>query len=195
MTKDNRIMEIFEQTGAITHGHFLLTSGRHSDCYVQCAQVLQYPYYTEQLVQELGKKLPGDYDMIVGPAMGGVILSYEMARYYNVKAVFSERQKGKMTFRRGFEISPGQKVLVVEDVVTTGGSVQEVIDLVNEKGAIVSNVAALVDRSGGNISFSGVENGFVSLIEMNIKSYEEQDCPLCEQGSTPVKPGSRNIDS
>ncbi len=153
---------------------------------------LKNPYYTEQLARELGDKLPGSYDLVVGPAMGGVILAYELARYYGVETIFSEREQGKMTFRRGFQVEPGPEVLIVEDVVTTGGSVKEVIELVRALGGQVKDVAAIVDRSGGNVDFTSYDTNFTSLINIDIKTYEQQECPLCKQGSKPIKPGSRD---
>jgi len=183
------ILAIFTQAEALLQGHFLLTSGKHSNQYVQCAQVLKFPQHTETLMKELRQKLTGQYDLVVGPAMGGVIVAYEMARQLGVPALFTEREAGVMKLRRGFRIEPGQKVLVVEDVITTGGSVQEAIDCVREAGGVVEEAAVLVDRSGGS---HVLQVPVTSLLEISIQTYEAADCPLCPE-SQPVKPGSRSI--
>ena len=189
--ENNEIKNIFWDTGAIKEGHFLLTSGRHSQYYVQCAKIQQYPHYMEIMVKYLADKLSGEYDLVVGPAMGGILLAYELARNYKLPAIFSERDRGKMVFRRDFQVNPSQRVLVAEDVITTGGSVKEVIELIHSSGAQVVDVASLVDRSAGEADFSKYGAEFTSLIKMNIESYPSESCPLCKQGSTPVKPGSR----
>lgn len=183
--------DIFARAGALLSGHFLLTSGRHSNRYMQCAQVLQYPEYTEELARHLAEGFAGQkVDIVVGPAMGGIIVSYEVARQLGVKSIFTERENGAMVLRRGFSMQPGQKVLVVEDVVTTGGSVKEVIEVVKASGAEVIGVGVLVDRSGGQVDF-GVP--LKSALTMDIQSWEAEECPLCQQGAgKPVKPGSRN---
>lgn len=182
--------EIFARAGALLSGHFLLTSGRHSNRYMQCAQVLQYPEYTEELARHLAEGFNGQVDIVVGPAMGGIVVSYEVARQLGVKSIFTERENGAMVLRRGFELKPGQRVLVVEDVVTTGGSVKEVIEVVKASGAEVVGVGVLVDRSAGQVDF-GVP--LKSALTMDIQSWVADDCPLCRDGAgKPVKPGSRN---
>lgn len=183
--------EIFTKAGALLSGHFLLTSGRHSNRYMQCAQVLQYPVYTEDLARHLAESFANEaIDIVVGPAMGGIIVSYEVARQLGVKSIFTERENGAMVLRRGFGLEPGQKVLVVEDVVTTGGSVKEVIEVVKASGAEVIGVGVLVDRSGGSVDF-GVP--MKAALSMEIESWPADDCPLCKAGADkPVKPGSRN---
>lgn len=182
---------IFTDAGALLTGHFKLTSGRHSNRYMQCAQVLQYPEYTEQLARHLAEQFTGDgIELVVGPAMGGIIVAYEVARQLGVTAIFTERQDGEMQMRRGFVIKPGQRVLVVEDVVTTGGSVQEVINIVRQNGGEVAGVAVLVDRSGGKVNF-GVKQA--SVLQLDIESWSAEDCPMCKAGQgEPVKPGSRS---
>lgn len=182
---------IFSETGALLKGHFKLTSGRHSNRYMQCAQVLQYPKYTEELALHLAEQFAGDnIQLVVGPAMGGIIVAYEVARQLGVTALFTERQDGRMELRRGFAIQPGQRVLVVEDVITTGGSVQEVIDIVRQNGGEVAGVAVLVDRSGGRVDF-GVKQACV--LQLDIESWEAEDCPMCKAGQgEPIKPGSRS---
>ena len=183
------IKKIFIDSGALLEGHFRLTSGRHSDRYIQCARVLMEPKYTSALCGHLAEAFKNDeVDVVVGPAMGGIVISYEMARQLGVPSLFTERVDGKMTLRRNFTIEPGQKVLVVEDVVTTGGSVKEVIDIVRENGGEVVGVALLVDRSNGKVDLGArVE----ACLSMDVKSYEAEDCPLCKAGLPIVKPGSR----
>ena len=182
---------IFKQTGLMLEGHFLLTSGRHSNRYMQCAKLFQYPEYSEMICKDLAGRFAGQkIDLVVGPAVGGIIMSYEMARQLNVPNIFAERENGAMTLRRGFSIPEGAKVLVVEDVVTTGGSVREVMDIVAEAKAEVVGVCVVVDRSGGKIDF-GVP--FEAAYETEIQSYEPSQCPLCEQGLELVKPGSRKL--
>ena len=182
---------IFKQTGLMLEGHFLLTSGRHSNRYMQCAKLFQYPEYSEMICKDRADRFAGQkIDMVVGPAVGGIIMSYEMARQFKVPNIFAERENGAMTLRRGFSIPEGAKVLVVEDVVTTGGSVREVMDIVAEAKAEVVGVCVVVDRSGGKIDF-GVP--FEAAYETEIQSYEPSQCPLCEQGLELVKPGSRKL--
>jgi orotate phosphoribosyltransferase len=191
--KTEEVMKKFEQAGAIQKGHFKLTSGVHSDTYIQCAQVMQYPGFMHNLCSELGRKFRGeDIDVIIGPAIGGIIISHVMAQVLGpwVRAIFTERENGKMTLRRSFKIKKGEKVLVVEDVTTTGGSVREVIDIVKERGGQVVGVGVLIDRSGGRIDF-GVK--MKSLLTLDIKSYQPEECPLCKKGIPIVKPGSREF--
>lgn len=190
MLDNETATRIFTEAGALLQGHFKLTSGRHSNRYMQCAQVLQYPGYTEQLAHHIAEQFKDDkIDLVVGPAMGGIIVAYEVARQLGVPGIFTERQDGEMQLRRGFTIEPGQRALVVEDVITTGGSVQEVIDIVKKSGAEVAGVAVLVDRSAGKVGF-GVKQ--VAVLSMEIESWNEEDCPMCKAGEgAPVKPGSR----
>jgi len=192
MTQEDRVLEILKETGVLLQGHFLLTSGRHSDKYMQCARVFQYPAYSEELSRMLADQLGDlDIDVVIGPAIGGIVFSYEMGRVLGVKTLFAEREGGAMTLRRGFSIETGSRVFVVEDAVTTGGSVKEVIDLVQSLGAQVVGVGSLVDRSGGTVDF-GVP--FHAVYRTVIKSYEPDACPLCKEGKIPlVKPGSRNL--
>lgn len=191
--KTEEVMEKFEQAGAIQKGHFKLTSGVHSDTYIQCAQVMQYPGFMHNLCSELGKKFRGDdIDVIVGPAIGGIIMAHVMARVLGpwVRAIFTERENGKMTLRRSFEIKEGEKVLVVEDVTTTGSSVREVIDIVNSRQGKVVGVGVLIDRSGGEVDF-GIKTE--KLLTIDIKTYLPEECPLCKKGIPVVKPGSREL--
>lgn len=188
MTKE-QVLEVFEKTGGVLKGHFKLTSGRHSDTYMQCAKLFVDTKSSELLCSELAKKLADvPCDMVISPAVGGILMGYEMARQLNVPNIFAERENGNMTFRRGFAVPKGANVIVVEDVVTTGGSVKEVVKLVQDNGANVSAVASIVDRSNGKVDF-GVK--FVNLVSMDVISYEPEDCPLCKQGLPIYKPGSR----
>ena len=185
------ILQIFKDTGALLQGHFLLTSGKHRAQYMQCAQVLQHPRIAAQLGQALADKFDGGkIETVIGPAMGGIIVAHEVGRALGVKAIFTERQNGEMALRRGFLLKPGERVLVVEDVITTGGSVQEVIKLVRELGAEPVGVGVLVDRSGGQADFDGLP--LHSLLQMQIEAFAAEDCPLCARGVPCVKPGSRN---
>lgn len=190
LTRDEAV-KIFSDSGALMQGHFLLTSGRHSNQYMQCAQVLQYPAYTEQLARHIADLFQNDgIELVVGPAMGGIIVSYEVARQLGIPGIFAERKDGVMEIRRGFTIKPGQKVLVVEDVVTTGGSVREVMDAVQDAGGVVAGVAVLVDRSNGTVDF-GVKQA--AVLTMDIQSWDRPDCPMCKEGRTDAyKPGSRS---
>jgi len=201
MLKREELLKMFETAGAIRHGHFELSSGLHSGMYVQCALVLQYPRFAEKLGQALAALFSdARIDVVVSPAMGGLIIGQEVARALpepkksqggGVPALFVERDaSGMMTLRRGFSLEADQHVLVVEDVWTTGGSTKEAIRVVEEAGARVVAAGALIDRSGGKIDFE-VETQ--SLIQLPITHYEEEDCPLCRQGSIAVKPGSRFV--
>lgn len=191
MLTHEQATKIFLDSGALMNGHFRLTSGRHSNQYMQCAQVLKYPDYTEELARHIAEHFMNDnIELVIGPAMGGIIVAYEVARQLKVPGIFTERQDSVMTLRRNFEIKPGTRVLVVEDVVTTGGSVKEVIEVVKEAGGIVAGVGVLVDRSNGSVDF-GVKQ--VAVLTMNIESWEPDNCPLCQEGKIPVvKPGSRS---
>jgi orotate phosphoribosyltransferase len=183
------ILDIFRQTGVMLEGHFQLTSGRHSNRYMQCAKLFQYPDIAERFAKELAGKFSG-VDLVAGPAVGGVILAYEVSRQLKVPNIFAERENGAMTLRRGFEVPRGARVLVVEDVVTTGGSVKEVITLVRTLGGEVVGVGSVVDRSNGAVDF-GVP--FHAVLSMEVVSYSPEDCPLCREGSAAVKPGSRGL--
>lgn len=190
MTKE-RVLEILKEAGVLLEGHFLLTSGRHSNKYLQCAKIFQDTRYSEELCADLAAKFKDKgVELVIGPAIGAIQMSYEVSRHLGVKNIFAERENGAMTLRRSFTIQPGQKVLVVEDVVTTGGSVVEVINLVKQHGGEVVGVGVVVDRTGGKIDF-GVP--IESVISLEVESFEPDNCPLCKEGIPVVKPGSRNI--
>lgn len=190
MTQE-RALELFRQAGVLLEGHFKLTSGRHSNRYLQCAKIFRNVKYSEEFCAALADKFKNDrIQVVIGPAMGAVQMAYEVSRALSCENFFTERgEDGSMALRRGFEVKPGERVLVVEDVVTTGGSVREVMDLVRKSGGIVVGVGSIVDRTGGTIDF-GVP--YQSVISLNVESWEPQECPLCKAGaSAPVKPGSR----
>lgn len=190
MVNKHTVEEILKSSEALLTGHFLLTSGRHAEKYMQCAKVLQYPKYTETLAKTLADNFKEDrVDIVISPAIGGMIIGYEIAKQLGVINLFTERVEGKMTLRRGFSIPKGARVVVAEDVITTGGSVQEVIDIVNESEAEVVGVAVLVDRTNGSIDFG---TKLISAYSKNIISYEANNCPICKNGTLPlIKPGSR----
>jgi orotate phosphoribosyltransferase len=181
-------MQVFRETGAYLKGHFRLTSGLHSNEYLQCALVLQHPGHAERFGRELASRLPAS-DMVVSPAVGGLIIGHEVAAAKSVRFLFTERDAdGKMTLRRGFSVAPGETAIVIEDVVTTGGSTREVIALLREAGVIVLGAGSIIDRSGGRVDL-GVPR--VALATLNVVAYPPEDCPLCKQGLPVVKPGSR----
>lgn len=183
------ILDLLQETNALKTGHFKLTSGLHSERYVQCALLLKEPAIAEKVCRELALKFQAEApEIVVGPAIGGIIAAYEVARSLNVPGIFAERENGKMTLRRGFSVEKGQKALVIEDVITTGGSSQEVVELLENLGAKVLGVGSIIDRSGGETK---ITVPFKSLIRLEIKTYEPKECPLCAQGLEVVKPGSR----
>jgi orotate phosphoribosyltransferase len=188
---ENEVRHILLETGAILEGHFLLTSGLHSPLYVEKFQVLQQPKHTEKLCKALAERFAKDeVSVVVGPVTGGIILAHEVGKALGTRAIFTERENGKMALRRGFIINPGERVLIVEDIVTTGGSVKEVLDVVLAQGGVPVGVGILVDRSGGKADF-GVRKE--SLLELTIPTYEAASCPLCQDGVPMTKRGSRNI--
>lgn len=187
---DNKVLELLKETQAVLHGHFLLSSGKHSDGYVQSAKLLQYPDKARQAVEVIVEKLKAaqvDVDVVVGPAMGGIIIAYEVGRQLNVPAIFTERENDAMVLRRGFEVFPHQKVLVVEDVVTTGKSSLETIEVLKRSNATIVGIASLVDRSLGH----EIEYPIYSAIQLQINTYEASQCPMCHQNLPIEKPGSR----
>lgn len=191
MEKQN-ILDIFLKTNALLNGHFLLTSGRHSNQYFQCALVLQYPAYNELICNKIADFFKDfEIDVVISPAIGGIIVGQEVARLMNKKSIFAEREDKKLVLRRGFSIEEGKKYLVCEDVVTTGGSVFEVMDIVRNQGGIVAGVGFIVDRSNNNVQF-GVPQ--FSTLQLEVVSYHAEECPLCLENKIPVvKPGSRKV--
>ncbi len=190
MISKERVLEIFKEAGVLLEGHFLLTSGRHSNRYLQCAKIFRNTRYSEELCAALADYYRNDgVEVVIGPAMGAVQMAYEVSRALGCENFFAERENGAMTLRRGFAVQPGQKVLLVEDVITTGGSVREVMDLVKAAGGEVVGVGSIVDRTGGKIDF-GVP--FHAVISLDVESWEADECPLCKAGApAPYKPGSR----
>ncbi|MDR1621345.1 MAG: orotate phosphoribosyltransferase [Synergistaceae bacterium] len=192
-------MELFRRTGVMQEGHFKLTSGRHSDRYMQCARLFQYPAESAKVCTEIVEFFRDkNVDLVAGPAIGGIVMAYEAARILctykaGVRNIFAERENGVMTLRRGFQVEPGQRALVVEDVVTTGGSVKEVIELLHAQGVEVVGVGAVVDRSNGAVEFKAADSKipFHAFAALNVESWEPDACPLCRQGLPIVKPGSR----
>src|SRR5512132_3898558 len=182
------VLDLFRKAGALLEGHFRLTSGLHSERYLQSALVLQYPDLATRLGHELGERARAlAPDVVLSPALGGIVIGQEVGRALGVRAIFAERQDGRLMLRRGFSLQPGEKVLVVEDVVTTGGSTQETIDVARATGAKVVGAAAIIDRSGGQ----RIDVPFHALATISLPTYEAASCPLCAQGQPVVKPGSR----
>jgi len=185
----NDVIDIFRKSGALLQGHYRLTSGLHSPTYFQCALVLQYPQYC----QLLGQKIVDHFiqykiDAVLSPAIGGIVIGQEVGRQLGIRTIFSERQGHEMELRRGFKIQPDERILVCEDVVTTGGSVFEVLDLIKQNNAQAIGVGYIVDRSNGKIHF-GVRQ--FSIIQLDIEVYQPGSCPLCKDNIPIVKPGSR----
>jgi orotate phosphoribosyltransferase len=190
MTSD-QVLDIYKKTGALLTGHFLLSSGLHSEQYLQSALVLQQPDIATKLCASLAEHFKDlRIEVVIAPALGGVFVSHETARALKVRALFAERVNGELTLRRGFTINPGERVLVVEDVITTGKSTKETIDVVTKAGGVVVAAASLVDRSNGK---ADVGVPYRSLVTLNVPSYTAESCPLCKSGSTPIKPGSRGL--
>jgi orotate phosphoribosyltransferase len=188
---DVDILRTFHETDALLHGHFLLTSGRHSEIYFQCAKILQYPEYAEELCSIIADEFcDKNINAVIAPAIGGIIVGHEVAKQLNKRFIFAEREDNKLTLRRGFSIAEGERLLVCEDVVTTGGSVFETIEIVKSFKAEVVGVGFIVDRSNGKVDF-GVPK--LSTIKLDVISYPPEECPLCKQGVELVKPGSRKM--
>ncbi len=190
MLHTEQILDIFKRTGAWQEGHFLLSSGLHSTAYLQCALVLQYPDLARQLGDELGRlSKNAEATCVVSPALGGIIIGYEVARFLGVRALFCEREQGKMTLRRGFKVTPGDRVLIIEDVITTGKSTRELIQIMRKHGTAVVGIGAIINRGEAEI-----EQGLpcYCLATMKIPTYSKKQCPLCRDKKIPlIKPGSR----
>ena len=185
----NQVLDLFRRVGALLEGHFKLSSGLHSPGYLQSALVLQYPGEAEALGASLAEAVrPLKPDVVMSPALGGIVIGQEVGRALKVPAIFAERQDGKLSLRRGFSVAPGTRVLVVEDVVTTGGSTRETMDVATAAGGVVVGAASIIDRSGGN---QGLSVPYSSLAQVVFPTYQPDTCPLCAAGSTAIKPGSR----
>ncbi|PYM90405.1 MAG: orotate phosphoribosyltransferase [Candidatus Rokuibacteriota bacterium] len=186
---ERETLDLYETTGALLRGHFLLTSGLHSDVYLQSALVLQHPADAAKLGEALASPFRGDgIQTVLAPAIGGILVSHEVARALGVRALFTEREGGTMRLRRGFGLTPGERCLVVEDVMTTGGSIREVVGCVEAAGGAVVAVGSLIDRSGGTARFPVKR---VSLASVKAETWTPEECPLCRSGGRAVKPGSR----
>ena len=187
MTQEE-VRALLVKTGAIMDGHFLLTSGLHSPHYVEKFNVLQHPAYTAQLCAAMAEKFKdAQIETVVGPVTGGILLAHETGKSLGTRAIFTERVDGKMTFRRGFSLREGERVLIVEDIVTTGGSIKEVIEVVKAAGAVPVAVSMLVDRSGGKANFGDVPS--TALLTMDVETYSPDTCPLCAKGVPMTKRG------
>jgi len=188
MTRDE-LLDLFRRSGALLEGHFRLTSGLHSSGYLQCALVLQHPAHAEALGRAIADRTRSFRPTaVLSPALGGVVIGHEVGRALGVRALFAERQDGELTLRRGFVIAENDRVLVVEDVLTTGGSTRETMQVARASGGQVVGAASIVNRSGGRVEF---DVPFASLLDIDLPTYEPDKCPLCAQGLPVVKPGSR----
>lgn len=188
MNEDD-LLGLFRRSGAFLEGHFKLSSGLHSPGYLQCALVLSYPRDAERLGAALADRVrPLGPTIVLSPALGGIVIGQEVARALNVRALFAERQDGTLTLRRGFSLAPEDRVLIVEDVLTTGGSTRETMKVAEEAGAQVAAACAIVDRSGGR---HGLDVPFHALLPMQLPTYQPDACPLCRDGVDVMKPGSR----
>ncbi|MFN3561905.1 MAG: orotate phosphoribosyltransferase [Chloroherpetonaceae bacterium] len=189
MITDKQVLDIFRETGALLEGHFILSSGLHSRHYFQCAKVLQYPKYLTKLCKPIATYFMNKHiNVVASPALGGIVVGTEVGRQMNVRTIFAERTEGEMKFRRGFEVYPNERVLIVEDVITTGKSVREVMRLVEEAGGVVAGVGFIVDRSNGTVRLC--EEQF-SLLKMHVEVYEADKLPPELAAIEAVKPGSR----
>ncbi|EAT59585.1 orotate phosphoribosyltransferase [Chlorobium ferrooxidans] len=183
------LLDTFKSTGALLDGHFRLTSGRHSNTYFQCAKVLQHPEHLEAVCSLIAGHFSGKgVETVISPAIGGIVVGTEVGRQLGVKTIFAERKEGVMTIRRGFTLEPDERVVVIEDVITTGGSVAEVIALVKAAGATLVGVGSVVDRSNGRVRLADDQ---FSVLSMEVISYTPEECPLCRQNVPIDAPGSR----
>lgn len=191
MLSQEDITRIFKAAGGLWEGHFAYASGRHGKAYFQCARVSQYPEYNELLCEELALRFQDQgIDVVLGPAVGGIIISYEMARQLKARSVFAERVEGKMTLRRGLEINQGEKVLLVEDVVTTGGTVKELMPVVLDRGAEIVGIAAFVNRNPQRVQF---DYPLETLLSLTVVDYLPEECPLCKAEVPLDTPGSKSM--
>ncbi len=188
LMSESEIKDIFIKTGAILHGHFLLTSGLHSDTYIEKFSVLKHPKFTEILCKEMAKRYINDnVELVIGPMTGGILLAHEVGKALNTEAIFCERENGKMTLKRGFEIQKNQRVLIVEDIVTTGGSIKEVVEVVKSFGGNIIGIVMLVNRSGKELIFDGVKSK--ALLNLNVSTYKADECELCKKNTPLTKRG------
>jgi orotate phosphoribosyltransferase len=189
--EQKKILDIFKKSKALLNGHFLLSSGLHSDIYFEKFQILQYPEYVKLLCEELAKLFKNEkIQVVVGPTTGGIIIAYEVAKNLKVRSIFAEMEEGKRVFKRGFDLQENERVLIVDDILTTGKSVQEVIDLINRYKAKIVGLGVLLDRSGGKVQFA---YPLKPLASVTAKTFKPEDCPLCKEGVALVKPGSRKM--
>jgi orotate phosphoribosyltransferase len=187
---ERQTLQLYEKTGALMRGHFRLTSGLHSDVYLQSALVLQYPEHAAALGAALAAPFRADgVQTVLAPAIGGILVAHEVARALGGRALFTEREGGAMRLRRGFALAAGERCLVVEDVITTGGSTREVVQCVEEHGGTVVGVGSLIDRSGGAAAFKTKRS---ALATVTATTWQPDECPLCQSGSQAIKPGSRS---
>jgi len=187
----SEIINIFRETGALLEGHFILTSGKHSSSYFQCSRVLQHPKYLTLFAEMIAKHFKEEkIDKVISPAIGGVVLGTEVGRIFNTQTIFAERKDGDMSIRRGFEIKPNENILIVEDVITTGGSVNEVIDQVQKYKGNIVGIAVIVDRSNGKVKLH--KNQF-SIVALEAITYNQDDIPESLSSIPAEKPGSREI--
>jgi orotate phosphoribosyltransferase len=185
------ILEIYKETGGLKTGHFQLTSGLHTGSYLQSALVLQYPEHAGRIGAEIAEHFQdAKVDVVVGPAVGGIIISHVVGKALGTRSIFTERKEGKLIFYRGFEIKPKEKVLVVEDVVTTGGSVRETMEVVERYGGSVLGIGSIVERSAGKVRF---DVPYHPLLVIEAPSYPPENCPLCKKGEKITTPGSRGL--
>ena len=185
---------LLRETKAILEGHFLLTSGLHSPLYVEKFNVLQHPEYTEKLCEMIADHFRNQgVQTVIGPATGGIILSQVNARLLGTRSIFTERENGKMTLRRGFRVEPGEKVLIVEDIVTTGGSIREVVDVVNEAKGEIAGIGLFVDRSGGKADYGVPADKVFPLVRLTVPAYRPEECPLCKKGVPITERGSHHL--
>ncbi|MEZ5345805.1 MAG: orotate phosphoribosyltransferase [Pyrinomonadaceae bacterium] len=184
-----KILDNFRETDALLEGHFVLSSGLHSPQYLQCALALQFPFDAEKYGHQIAEHFVNEgIETVASPAIGGLVIGYEVAKAMNVRFIWTERKEGEMTLRRGFDVKEGERILAVEDVITTGGSIKECIDVLKARGGNVAGAASIIDRSGGRADV-GVPR--ISLVELDVPTYKPEECPMCAEGTQAIKPGSR----